>query len=179
MMKSRKPMNSPDRRERIAVLGGLCLFLSVVEFMIPKPVPFMRIGIANIPILVALALFDDRDVWLLALLKIAGQGIVNGTLFSYIILFSGAGTITSVAVMLAVRRLSRGLMSLVGISVLGALAGNLVQVFLATIIIFGDAALLIAPPFLAVGVVSGTVIGLFSDSFVARSRWVALTGETG
>jgi heptaprenyl diphosphate synthase len=62
---------------------------------------------------------------------------------------------------------------------MGALAGNGVQILLATIIIFGDAALLIAPPFLIIGVISGTVIGLFSDAFVAGSRWVREAGETG
>ncbi len=167
-----------SRREQIAILGGLCIFLAVVEFMIPKPVPFMRIGIANIPLLIALSLFRDRDVWVLALLKIAGQGIINGTIFSYIILFSGAGTAASVLVMLLLRRLCGGMISLVGISVMGALAGNGVQIFMATLIIFGDAALLIAPPFLLIGVISGTVIGLFSDAFVARSRWVRAAGRT-
>jgi heptaprenyl diphosphate synthase len=168
-----------SRREQLAILGGLSIFLAVVEFMIPKPLPFMRIGIANIPLLISLTIFKDREVWTLALLKIAGQGIINGTFFSYIILFSGAGTAMSVLVMLLLRRICGGLISLVGISVMGALAGNGVQILLATIIIFGDAALLIAPPFLIIGVISGTVIGLFSDAFVAGSRWVREAGETG
>ncbi len=170
-MKWTENLMSGDRHKPIAVLGGLALFLSVLEFMIPKPVPFMRLGIANIPILIALALFDDRDVWLLAFLKIAGQGIVNGTLFSYIILFSATGTLVSVAVMVLLRRFARKGISLVGISVAGAFVGNLSQILLANRFIFGNAALLIAPPFLIIGLISGAIMGFFGDRFIAGSLW--------
>jgi heptaprenyl diphosphate synthase len=161
-----------SRSDRIAILGALAIFLSVVEYMIPKPVPFMRIGIANIPILISLVIFTDREVWLLTLVKIAGQGLVNGTLFSYIILFSATGTLSSVAMMLLLRKLCGRNMSLVGISVAGAFTGNLLQTLLAMQIIFGRAALLMAPPFLLSGLVSGAIMGFFADRFTEKSIWV-------
>ncbi|RKX72867.1 MAG: heptaprenyl diphosphate synthase, partial [Spirochaetes bacterium] len=36
------PLRS-DRREITAFLGALCLFLSAVEYLIPKPMPFFRL----------------------------------------------------------------------------------------------------------------------------------------
>ncbi|MDR1230490.1 MAG: heptaprenyl diphosphate synthase, partial [Spirochaetaceae bacterium] len=46
-----KPLTSPldeaGIRKTAALLGAFCLFLSSIEYMIPKPLPFMRLGIAN------------------------------------------------------------------------------------------------------------------------------------
>ena len=33
------------------------MFLSVIEYMIPKPMPFMRLGLAHLPILLSLLIF--------------------------------------------------------------------------------------------------------------------------
>ena len=47
----------PEIRKTIAILGAFCLFLSAIEYMIPKPMPFMRIGLTNVPLLLALDIF--------------------------------------------------------------------------------------------------------------------------
>ena len=36
-----------------AWFGALCFFLSAMEYMIPKPLPFLRLGLANLPIMLA------------------------------------------------------------------------------------------------------------------------------
>ena len=43
-------------RDRIAYLGALSLFLSAIELLIPRVIPFFRIGLANIPVMAALGL---------------------------------------------------------------------------------------------------------------------------
>ena len=155
-----------------ALLAAFCLFLSLIEYMIPKPMPFMRLGLAHLPVMLSLTIFPPKRTLLLTLLKVLGQGLVNGTLFSYIFLFSAAGSFSSVLVMLAVYRLLRGRVSLVGVSVAGAMASNSVQILLARQFIFGDSALLIAPPFLAVGIVSSVLLGLFAAEFSSKSEWM-------
>src|SRR4030042_5458124 len=120
-----------DDRDLVAFLGGLCLFLSTVEYPVPKPVPFLRIGIANLPLLVGLGLLSPGQLLLVALLKVIGQGLVSGTLATYVFLFSAAGTFASALAMLAVRRIAGPRMSLVGVSVTGALLSNLAQISLA------------------------------------------------
>lgn len=161
------------RRDLVAFLGALCLFLSAVEYMIPKPIPFLRVGIANLPILVALDLLPFPSLLLLVLLKVIGQGLVGGTLISYVFLFSAVGSFASGLSMAALRRLLGPRMSLVGVSILGALLSNIAQVLLARWLIFGEGAWLIAPPFLALGTITATVLGLFAERFTARSRWLA------
>jgi heptaprenyl diphosphate synthase len=161
------------RIDLVAFLGALCLFLSTVEYLFPKPIPFMRLGLANLPILVSLHLLPFPYLMLLTLVKVAGQGLVNGTLASYVFIFSVAGSYSSVLAMYAVSRISVRFFSLVGISLVGSLTSNAVQVLLSIFFIFGKNAVMIAPLFLGIGTISGLVIGLIAEKFVERSRWHA------
>ena len=66
----------------LAMLAAVAIFFSTLEFLIPKPVPFFRVGLANIPILLVIRFFRLRDVAALTLLKVIAQGLINGTLAS-------------------------------------------------------------------------------------------------
>jgi len=158
---------------RIARLGALALFLSTIEYMIPKPVPFMRLGLANVPIMLSLQMLPFSGYAVLVLLKVIGQALVNGTLFSYIALFSLFGTAASSLVMYAIYRAGRHHVSFIGISTAGALASNGVQLVLSRYIIFGPSAWLIAPPFLIMGLITSVILGVFTEVFVHKSAWYA------
>lgn len=161
-----------DRLDLIALFAALCLILSTLEYLVPKPVPFLRLGLANLPVLVALTIFSVPYVLLLIFLKIVGQGMIYGTLFSYVFLFSAVGSLASGLVMIGAYRLLGERISLVGVSVLGALGSNLAQLALSILLVFGAGAWLIGPPFLAVGTVSGLLMGLLARRFTAASRWL-------
>ena len=181
-------MFTENQRNRIALLGALSLFLSTVEYLFPRPIPFMRLGLANLPVILCLDLLptgnssspegrEDRPVlpaagyFLLILLKVLGQGMVNGTMASYVFLFSLAGSFSSGLVMLLAWRFLRPRISFLGISVLGALVSNLSQILLSITFIFGPSAWRILPWFLGIGLVSGVLIGLFAQKFSQTSRW--------
>lgn len=155
----------------VAWLGALCFLLSTVEFMIPKPLPFLRLGLANLPVMLAIDVLPFPSWLLLLCIKILGQGLVSGTLFSYICLFSAVGTLASAFAMLALKRLFRERVSFIGLSAAGAFASNGAQLALARYWIFGEGALYIAPPFLAVGLATGTLLGAFANAFAAKSLW--------
>jgi heptaprenyl diphosphate synthase len=154
------------------------MFLSTVEYLIPKPIPFLRVGIANLPILLGLRILSPAQLLLVALLKVLGQALIGGTFFSYVFVFSACGTAFSLAAMLLVHYAAAERMSAVGISVIGALASNTAQVVLARFLILGRGAWLIAPPFLAVGTVTSILLGLFSGTLYKRSRWFRSFGST-
>ena len=165
------------RIEFVALLAAFALFLSTVEYLIPKPVPFMRIGLANLPLIIGLGILKDREYIMLALLKVLGQGLVTGTIFSYIIVFSLGGTIASALVMYVLYRFGKRWISLVGVSIGGAMASNGVQLLLSQLILFGDAARLIAPPFLIVGLITSIILGVFAQQFVQTSTWYRMELE--
>jgi heptaprenyl diphosphate synthase len=156
---------------KLPVLGALALFLSTIEYMIPKPLPFMRLGLANAPLIIALR-FPPSLFFPLVGVKILGQALVSGTLFSYVFLLSLSGTLVSAALMYALRRVAPPkYMSLAGISAAGALFSNAVQIALARFFFLGPGAVYIAPPLLAVGLVSGGALGFFCEQFTAKSAW--------
>jgi heptaprenyl diphosphate synthase len=160
-----------DRRELAALLGGLCLFFSTIEYLVPKPVPYVRLGLANIPILLGLDLLPVGYIFLVTAVKVVGQGLLNGTFASYVFLFSMFGSIASTCVMIAAHRIGKGAISLLGISILGALASNAVQIVLSIQFIFGANARIIAPVFLGFGTASGVAMGIFALVFARRSKW--------
>ena len=167
-------LDDRDRRGTLALLGALCLFLSAVEYLVPKPLPFMRIGLANMPLLLALNVLGAKDFSLLVVLKVLGQGLIGGTFLSFIFLFSIAGTFTSAAVMYALGRMpGRRLVGFAGIGCAGAMVSNGVQLFFARHLVFGEAVRYLAPPFLAAGFVTGVTLGLACECFCRRSRWYA------
>jgi heptaprenyl diphosphate synthase len=173
MRSANNPVGSPPQTQSVVSLAAaVCLFLASIEYVIPKPLPFLRIGLANLPLLLALDLFPTLQFFLLLGLKILGQSLIQGSLFSFTFLFSLCGSLASGAVMLAARRALRGSTSLIGISILGALASNLVQLMLARYLVFGRSAWLIAPPFLLVGLISSGVLGYLAQVYRDRSTWL-------
>lgn len=160
-----------DHADTTALLGAFCFFLSAVEYMIPKPLPFMRLGIANLPILLAVDILPARWFFALALVKVVGMSLVSGSLFSYIALFSLSGTMTAAAAMWAARRAGGRHISAIGVSIAGAMASNAVQTLLAMAVVFGQAAKLIAPVFLGTGLVTGALLGVFVERFARDSAW--------
>ncbi|GAB6275466.1 MAG: Gx transporter family protein [Rectinema sp.] len=160
-----------NRADVTALLAAFCFFLSAIEYMLPKPLPFMRLGIANLPILLAVDLLPFKWFLVLAAAKVVGMSIVSGTLFSYVALFSLAGTMIAALVMRGVRRAGKGAISLIGVSIAGAVASNATQMLIARFVIFGEVAWLIAPLFLLTGLITGTLMGFFAEYFVAHSNW--------
>ena len=173
-----RPSNPrPDEgRFRLLFFSALCLFLSMVEYAIPKPLPFLRLGLANLPVLLAFSRLKLKDVALLVAIKTLVQGLMSGTLFSYIFLFSAAGSSAAALSMgilyyCCVRHRKRPQVSLVGMSVAGALGNNGAQLRVARYLIFGEAARYIAPVLLCSGLITGLLLGIFAQRFVALSRW--------
>jgi heptaprenyl diphosphate synthase len=167
-------LHNPKVRKTLAMLGAFCLFLSAVEYMIPKPLPFIRIGIANLPLMLALDIFPFLTLLVLVGIKVLGQALITGTLFSYIFLFSLAGTVLSAVSMYTLRRLlGPARISFIGTSALGAMMSNITQLALAWVFIFRNNVRYIAPPLLAAGLITGIVLGLVCEMFTRRSQWYA------
>ena len=155
------------------VFGALCFFLSAIEFVIPKLLPFLRIGLANVPLMLALDVLSFPAFLLLTMIKILGQAFISGTLFSYLILFSAAGTMGAALTMYALHKIPRKALSLVGISIAGAFVSNCIQLFIGRFFIFGEGIRYIAPPFLLIGTITSLLLGMFCESFKAESEWYA------
>ena len=157
----------------VPVFGALCFFISAIEFVIPKPLPFLRIGLANVPLLLALDVVSFPAFLLLAVIKILGQAFISGTLFSYLIFFSAAGTLGAAFTMYALHAVPRKALSLAGISMAGAAVSNAIQLAIGRFFLFGEGIWYMLPPFLCIGAVTSLILGLFCENFRAESEWYA------
>lgn len=160
--------------------AGFCFFLSLIDVLVPKPIPFFRLGLANIAVMLSLDILSPCSFFLLLGLKVLGQAMLSGTMFSYITLFSFVGTLTSGTIMYLLNFLRRkNIVSFLGVSMLGAQASNLAQFFIARFAIFGEGAYLILPPLFLISILSSFMIGVFANSFYSSSLWYesVLTGE--
>lgn len=169
--------HSKVRIELVALFAACALFLSTIEYMIPKPIPFMRLGLANLPIILALGILKNREYFLLLLLKVLGQGLISGTIFSYIILFSLAGSVSSAILMLLVYKLFKDKVSRVGISLSGALGSSISQLLISYLILFKEATYVFAPLFLFSSLISSIILGIFANEFINKSKWYAQLKE--
>ncbi len=160
------------RQDIIALLGAFCLFLSTLEYLIPKPLPFFRLGLANLPLLLGIRFLSPKDLIILLGLKVLGQGLINGTLASHVFLFSLTGSAVSLCTMWLVSRLGADKVSLVGISLTGAMFSSMVQLLLSVFFVFGQTALVIAPLALGSGLITGVLTGIFAMKFSQTSTWL-------
>lgn len=179
-----KGMNKSVDLKKLSFFAALCFFLSVVETAIPKPVPFFRLGLANLPVMLSFAYMSRKESSLLIFLKVLLQAIVSGTLFSYIFLFSLAGSLASGFGMMGFYALfnmkkeqsgeksRRALISWIGISMCGGLLNNAAQLVCAYFVMFGESVRYIAPLLLTISFVTSFLLGVFGNIFESNSEWL-------
>lgn len=156
----------------VIFLAALSLVLATIDASLPKPVPFLRLGLANLPIMLALFVLPAREYFFLVFIKSLGMSIITGMLFSYVALFSFAGSFASAGIMWLFTKIFEEKISFLGIAIAGALASNSTQLILARYFVFGTSVRFMVPLFIAAGLGSGIVIGLFSLQFAKKSQWL-------
>lgn len=119
--------------ERIITLASLCLFFSYIENIIPHPLPFLRLGLANIPLLVSLPYLPFSSFMTLALLKAASGAFASGTLFSLFFLLSLSSSVSSALLMFLAKKILKEKVSIYGISLIGGFASSAVQIALSSL----------------------------------------------
>ncbi len=161
-----------SRTERkIAFVAAVTLLLSTLEYLIPKPLPFLRLGLANLPLLIILDTFSLQAYSIILLLKAIGQGMVSGTLFSYLFFISLAGTLSSGFIMKALKTAFKDKVSLVGCSLAGAFVSNLAQLEVASLVAYGPSIWIAAPLMLTLGLVSSLVLGLLAQIYLQKGSF--------
>lgn len=140
--------------------GGLVFF--VFESFLPL-LPWLRPGLGNVATIIALFLLGFKDATKVTLLRIILGSLVLGRLFTPVFLFAFSGGIVSLVVMGLVLRYLGRVFGPVGISALGAVAHNTVQLGVAYLVFVKSVEVFIfMPVFLLAGVVTGALTGLLA-----------------
>ena len=164
-------MSSPDntRTKRLAtaaILATLALMFSYVEAMIPLSLtmPGVKLGVANLVIIVALYKLDFKYAFAINLVRIIISGLLFSGLFGMV--YSMAGGILSLIVMALLKKTN--LFSIVGVSMAGGVAHNIGQILMASFLVSDLRMFIYLPVLMFSGIASGIVIGYISYYILNR-----------
>lgn len=157
-MKSKKTVT-------LALFTATALLLSYIESLFPffMGVPGMKLGLANLAVVLALYYYGWREALLINVVRIILAGLLFGNLFS--VLFSLGGALVSFFAMLLFRRLK---LSVYGVSMAGGVFHNLGQIVIAAAIVETVAVGYYVPFLLTAGVVTGLLLGVLAKQILYR-----------
>ena len=150
----------------LGMLVALAFVLSYIETLIPVNlgIPGAKLGLANLVVMVALYTLGTKEAFGLSMVRILLTGLTFSSMAA--MLYSFTGGLLSFAVMALMKKTKK--LSVTGVSVLGGIAHNAGQIFVAMWML-DTATLIYYLPVLAItGVASGTVIGLLAVMVIRR-----------
>lgn len=158
-------------KNRVAYFGvftALALMFSYIETMIPIQfgVPGIKLGFANIMIVIMLYKGSAKEALLLSIVRIMLSGFLFGNLSS--ILYSIAGGVLSLEIMTLLKK--QGGFSVIGVSVAGGVSHNVGQLIVAMLVVETYQVGYYFPVLLVAGVLTGLGIGVVSQEVLKRIR---------
>lgn len=152
------------RRVLLALFVALAVALHTVEVLLPNPVPWFRIGLANILALTALFSYGIEALWIVSISRIVIGSLLLGSLFSPGFLLSMGGGLVATTLMSLSFRLWQGKIGPVGVSVVGALGHVTGQLLIAWLVVIRHPSIwMLLPFFLLFAMISGIINGLAAD----------------
>lgn len=154
------------------VFTALALIFSYIELLIPIQfgVPGMKLGLANLVIVIFLYKRNAKEAMLLSVVRILLAGLMFSNLFS--ILYSLAGGILSLIVMAVLKKLET--FSVIGVSIAGGIAHNMGQLVIAMVVVETYRIGYYFPILLITGMVTGMLIGVISNEVLKRMIHICL-----
>lgn len=151
----------------LSMLLAMAIVLNMVETLIPIFIPGVKLGLANIIILIMLYKFKPTEALIVNLLRIIIVGLIRSTLLSPTFLMSLTGGILSYLLMLL---FSRGkIFSPIGVSVLGAVGHTVGQIVIAIILLDTTAFVYYLPLIALLSVFTGVFSGILARAYLKRS----------
>lgn len=162
-------------KNKVAVFGvftSLALILSYVELLIPINfgIPGMKLGLANLLVVILLYKCGPRDALLLSVIRILLSGLIFGNMFS--IFYSLSGGLLSLAVMIFLKK--TGQFTVTGVSLGGGASHNVGQLLIAMFVVQTYQVGYYLPVLLIAGVITGAVIGILSAEVLKRTQSIRL-----
>ena len=165
-MRSLTETKGSARIAACGVLTALALIFSYIEFLVPLPIaiPGIKLGLANIVVLVCLYLLGEKYAFLINCTRIALAALLFGSVFSA--LYALAGGLVSFAVMALLKRTDR--FSVCGVSMAGGVFHNLAQLTVAGFLVESAQVFYYFPVLLLSGMATG--IGILATLILRSVR---------
>lgn len=152
-------MRNTKKLTVLSLLATLAIILSFVEHLLPPvyaAVPGVKLGLANIVVIIMLYGFTLKDVSIVTLVRVLTVALLFGNFMT--LAYSIAGAVLSIGVMFLLKKTK--CFSMIGVSIAGGVSHNLGQILVA-IAVTSTAEIGYYMIFLCIsGVLSGTLIGI-------------------
>ena len=150
----------------LGLMLAFALILAYAESLLPFTfgIPGVKLGLANLAVLLTLYRTGARQALLVSMLRIVLNGFVFGNLYG--ILYSLAGGLLSFLAMYLAKKTK--CFSLLGVSIAGGVFHNTGQIAVAAFVVETKGLYYYLPFLLAAGVVTGFLIGMVSGQVLRR-----------
>jgi heptaprenyl diphosphate synthase len=159
------------KSKRIAAYGllvALAFILSYIESLFPLTlaIPGIKMGLANLVVMIALYKMGVKEALALSVLRIILVSFTFGNPST--MLFSLAGGLLSWLLMMIFYKAK--LFSMTGVSIIGGIAHNIGQVIVAVFVVENINILYYLPFLLISGVITGAIIGILAALIIKRLK---------
>lgn len=151
---------------RLTMLLALSVVLNIIESFIPLfngNIPGLKLGLANIIILIVLYIFSFKDALYVSLLRILLVGILRTGLFSMTFFFSLGGAFFSLCSMFLAKKTK---LSIIGVSIVGSIFHSIGQILVAILIIKNTYIIYYIPWLLLFSIPTGILVGFTSKTIL-------------
>ena len=165
------------KTKKIAYLGlliALAFVFSYIEFLIPVNIgiPGAKLGLANLVIIVTLYTLNEKDAFILSIIRIVLVGFTFANLAS--MLYSLAGGILSFLAMFLAKRTKK--LSITGVSVIGGVFHNIGQIIMAIWVVKTASLIYYLPVLMVSGIAAGVAIGILGAMVTKRMKGIYKEG---
>ena len=150
----------------MGMLVALAMVLGFVETLIPinLGIPGMKLGLANIVVVIALFLFDVKTAVVVSILRIILIAMTFGNMS--MMFYSIAGASLSLLSMVTVSKIKS--FSLISVSIVGGIMHNVGQIICAAFVVRTNGVFTYLPVLIIAGLVSGALIGIVAGLILVR-----------
>ena len=168
MQEKRCLMKSIRQISEFSNYTALAFIFGYIESLIPLPLPFpgMKLGLANLIIMIVLYRNGLKYAFGIAMLRNILNAFTFGSLFSFF--YSLAGSLLSLFAMGLLRRWKHSPFSVVSVSALGGILHNIGQLLIAAFLVGFSSILWYVPILYFCGLVTGILIGILSAQCLMR-----------
>ena len=169
-------MKNTRKVTNLALLTAMALAISLLEHMIPLPVPIpgAKLGFSNMIILMTLYIYGFKNALIVGVLKSFLLMLITGSVSAFFYSVAGA-ILSSISMAIAIKGLDKG-RSFIAISEIGAFFHNFGQILVAIVVMSNVKMLYYFPALVLMGIFTSFFVGL-SVNYVANHMDKLKLGE--
>ncbi|MBN2028804.1 Gx transporter family protein [bacterium] len=156
---------------QLTVIISIGSILFTLESFIPTPLPWIKLGLANVTTILVLKWYGLKEAFIVAFMRIVIGSLLTGRFLNPVFIISLSGNISAVVIMYFTIVYGEKMFSLIGVSILGAVFKSITQLFIVYLIYLRQIYLFsMTPIFLFSALVAGIFVGFSSHLILNKLK---------